>query len=66
MTGLFVALQIHMHGLGDRLRREDGATAVEYGLLVTLIGLAMAVGATLLGTNLKGLFNMVAGKLPQT
>ena len=49
----------------DRLRKEeDGATAVEYGLMVGLIAVVIIVAVTLLGTNLRGLFNSIAGSLP--
>jgi pilus assembly protein Flp/PilA len=40
-------------------RRERGATAVEYGLMVALIALAIIVVVTLLGTQLSGLFQKV-------
>ncbi len=43
--------------ISARLQDETGATAVEYGLLVTLIALVMAVGATALGLEIQGLFN---------
>lgn len=50
--------------LTDALRRDDrGATAVEYGLMVALIALAVIVAVTLLGTNLTALFNDVAGEV---
>jgi pilus assembly protein Flp/PilA len=42
---------------------EEGATMVEYGLLVALIALVAIVGVTLLGTNLNSLFNTVAGSI---
>ena len=42
---------------------ESGVTAIEYGLLASLIALAIIVGATLLGTNLNALFNYIAGKV---
>ena len=38
------------------LREEDGAAAIEYGLIAALIAVAIIVGATLLGTSLDGLF----------
>jgi pilus assembly protein Flp/PilA len=41
---------------------ESGATAVEYGLIVTLIAVAIIVGATAVGTNLNTLFQTIAGK----
>jgi len=42
---------------------EEGATAVEYGLIATLIAIAIIVGAGALGTNLNALFNRIAGLL---
>ena len=42
---------------------EEGATAIEYGLLAALIGLVMAAGATTLGTNLNDLFADIAASL---
>ncbi len=42
---------------------EDGASAIEYGLLAALIAVVMAVGATTLGTGLSGLFTSVANQL---
>jgi pilus assembly protein Flp/PilA len=38
------------------LRDEDGAAAIEYGLIAALIAIAIIVGATLLGASLNGLF----------
>jgi pilus assembly protein Flp/PilA len=44
-----------------RFRREDeGATAVEYGLIIALISVAVIGGAILLGTTLNGTFTNVA------
>ncbi len=48
----------------NSLRTEDeGATAVEYGLMVALIAVVIVTAVTLIGTNLSGLFTGVAGKL---
>jgi pilus assembly protein Flp/PilA len=41
-------------------RDEEGATAVEYGLMVALIAIVIIVAVTLLGTNLSSKFNQVA------
>ena len=38
------------------LWEEDGAAAIEYGLIAALIAVAIIVGAGLLGTNLDGIF----------
>jgi pilus assembly protein Flp/PilA len=39
---------------------EEGATAIEYGLLASLIALAIVGGATALGTSIGELFDRVA------
>ncbi|KAB2941791.1 MAG: Flp family type IVb pilin [Hyphomicrobium sp.] len=44
-------------------RDESGATAIEYGLIAALIGVAIVSGASLLGKNLGLLFNNIAGNL---
>ncbi|CAG4888820.1 Flp family type IVb pilin [Paraburkholderia saeva] len=38
------------------LRDEEGAAAIEYGLLAGLISVMIITGATLVGTSLKGIF----------
>lgn len=38
------------------LRDEDGAAAIEYGLIAALIAVAIIVGATALGGSLNTLF----------
>jgi pilus assembly protein Flp/PilA len=47
-----------------RVREEKGATAVEYGLLVGLIAVAIIVTVGLLGTELNGLFDSIVDELP--
>lgn len=42
---------------------EEGVTAIEYGLLASLIALALIVGATALGNKLNAMFTFIAGKL---
>ena len=44
-------------------KREKGATAVEYGLMVALIAVAIITTVGLLGTNLSTMFNNVATKI---
>jgi len=43
--------------------QERGATAVEYGLIVALIAAVIIIAVTLLGTNIKEIFNAVAEKI---
>jgi pilus assembly protein Flp/PilA len=45
------------------LRDEEGATMVEYGLLVALIAMVALVAIKVLGTNLSTLFSSAAGSV---
>jgi pilus assembly protein Flp/PilA len=45
------------------LRRDEGASAVEYGLLVALIAAVVVTAVTLIGTNLNSVFNKVANAI---
>lgn len=45
------------------IRNEDGASAVEYGLLVAGIAVAVMSGIYLIGSNLSSTFQGVASKL---
>ena len=42
------------------LQCESGATAIEYGLIASLIGVAIIAGAAALGTSLNTLFNGIS------
>lgn len=44
--------------------KEEGATAIEYGLLAALIAVAIIVAVAAVGTGLTNTFNQVAGSLP--
>jgi pilus assembly protein Flp/PilA len=45
------------------MRNEDGATAIEYGLIAALIAVAAVTVMGTVGTNLSTTFNTIAGKL---
>jgi pilus assembly protein Flp/PilA len=45
------------------LRREHGATAVEYGLIVALIAAAMAIALRLLGHQIVTTFTTIGSYL---
>lgn len=47
-------------------RDERGATAVEYGLMVSLIAVVIITAVTLLGDNLSAMFNNIAGEINTT
>lgn len=46
------------------LRAEEGASAIEYALLVGLIAVAIVAAVTALGTKVAGTFTSITGKLP--
>ena len=46
--------------LESRLRREEGATMVEYGLMVALIAVVALLAVTALGVNVSGKFSDIA------
>ncbi len=59
------ALRASLRSLTHRVAREDeGASAVEYGLLVGLIAVAIIVTVGILGTTLDGLFQTVVDAMP--
>jgi pilus assembly protein Flp/PilA len=43
---------------------QEGATAVEYGIMVALIAVAIIVAVRALGLSLEGLFEQVDAELP--
>lgn len=43
-------------------RDESGGAAIEYGLIATLIGIAIIAGATTLGSKLDSTFAAIAGR----
>jgi pilus assembly protein Flp/PilA len=45
------------------LADENGVTAIEYGLIASLIGVAMVTAATALGTQISAAFDYVVSKL---
>jgi pilus assembly protein Flp/PilA len=49
--------------LRNFLRSEPGVTAIEYGLIASFVGVAIIVGATMLGTTLNATFVFIAGKM---
>ena len=46
-----------------QLSEARGATAVEYGLIVALIAVVIIVAVTLLGGNLRTIFNRTASSI---
>ncbi|WP_411720420.1 Flp family type IVb pilin [Mycetocola sp.] len=56
---LFTRVQARINSM----QNEDGATAVEYGLMVSLIAVAIIFAVGLIGTNLDVMFRGVAARL---
>lgn len=52
-----------LNAIRQFVKEEEGATAIEYGLLAVLIAIAFSVGANLVGVNLNALLNRVGGCL---
>jgi pilus assembly protein Flp/PilA len=50
-----------INALNKFLKDENGATAIEYGLIASLIAVVIIAGVSLVGTNLKALFSTVGG-----
>lgn len=53
---MFLVSNTPMHLLPRIVRKEDGATAVEYGIMVALIAVVIIAAVTLLGGGLQGSF----------
>ncbi|MDQ1644916.1 MAG: Flp/Fap pilin component [Cryptosporangiaceae bacterium] len=47
----------------SRATSDEGATAVEYGLMIALVAAVIVVAVTALGGTLTGIFNSVTAKL---
>ena len=57
-------MEMTMRNLMKRFAKdESGATAIEYGLIAAGISVAIITAVQLVGTNLTGTFNSVAGAL---
>lgn len=65
MLRQYILLESFLKNRRDQIN-ERGATAVEYGLMVALIAVAIIAAVTLLGTQLGALFTNVKNKLPTT
>jgi len=49
--------------LKSMIRSEEGASMVEYGLLISLIAVVAMIGVKALGTNVSTLYTTVAGTI---
>ena len=67
MNTLFTNIYLGLYTVAGKLRREEkGATAVEYGIMVSLIAVAIIVAVTALGGQLATVFSGVVTKLGGT
>jgi pilus assembly protein Flp/PilA len=60
---LFNALYDVVSMMLMRVRREDGQTMAEYGILIAVIALIVIAGALVLGGSISGLFSSTATKV---
>ena len=60
---LYVGAQSFVTQMRTRLRREDGAVATEYALLLVLIAIAIITAAIALGTAIASVFQQGADTL---
>lgn len=52
-----------MESIRSFIKREEGASAIEYALIAGLIAVAIIAGATLLGEDIGDLFENIAEKV---
>ncbi|BCW46380.1 Flp family type IVb pilin [Arthrobacter sp. StoSoilB5] len=64
MSALMFTITSYIAGVKDRFTSEEkGATMVEYGLMVALIAVVVAVAVGPLGLAIQGLFGGVTASL---
>jgi pilus assembly protein Flp/PilA len=47
----------------ELIRREEGVTAIEYGLIAALIAVVIIAAVTVVGQGVQGTFNTIATAL---
>jgi pilus assembly protein Flp/PilA len=63
MLELYVQAQTWIAGLKHRFAQDEGATAVEYGLIVALIAAIIITVVATLGTEIQDAFQTVVDNL---
>jgi pilus assembly protein Flp/PilA len=64
MLKQYTDLEVRVRNFGRKIAtREQGATAVEYALMVALIAVVIIAAVTLLGGNLASRFTQVANSI---
>jgi pilus assembly protein Flp/PilA len=56
-------LEVRVREFAAKARRDEGATAVEYGLMVALIAVVIIVAVALLGGRVAETFSTVANTI---
>jgi pilus assembly protein Flp/PilA len=57
-----VTMKTYLRKIVTFINGEEGASATEYVLLVTLIAVAILAGATTFGTSLSGMYDRLASQ----
>ena len=52
-----------MKAIKQFIKNEDGATAIEYGLIAALIAVVIIAGVTAVGTSLNTKFSVIASNV---
>jgi Flp pilus assembly pilin Flp len=60
---LFIGLYTAISSLLTRMRREDGQTMAEYGILIGVIAIVVVAAAVFLGGSITSLFNTTGSHL---
>jgi pilus assembly protein Flp/PilA len=60
---IFALQEATMRFVSKLLRDENGATAIEYGLIAALISVVIIAAITLVGSQLSGVFGSIASAL---
>jgi pilus assembly protein Flp/PilA len=60
---IFTDLEDRVREFAAKARRDEGATAVEYGLMVALIAVVIIVAVALLGGRVAETFSTVANTI---
>jgi pilus assembly protein Flp/PilA len=60
---MFLGLYSVLSSVLTRLRREEGQTMAEYGILIGVIAIVVVAAAVLLGGSISGLFSNTSAHL---
>jgi pilus assembly protein Flp/PilA len=58
-----ISMSMILYAVNRLFKDRSGVTAIEYGLIASLIAVAIIVAVELVGTNLNTTFNTVASNL---